>query len=161
MRSSKSREGAAVSQKEDKPASGLKHRAQNLQKGWADWMGSRTAHFKKSHWLIALALFVLLAGGYSFYLMLGSFQWNGKAIFSILPIHKPAFFHETGEIQPNNHLVLPSYEYERIHLFRLYMDSLASSPSGKKAYDSILLHRPGLMDSVLFIEKHYQPTANN
>lgn len=94
-------------------------------------------------------------------MLLGSFQWKRKAIFSILPIHRPGFFHETGEIEPDNRFVLPSGEYERIHRFRLYMDSLSANPSGKKAYDSILLYRPGLMDSVLFIEKHYRPTANN
>lgn len=159
MKSSKiSREGTAASQK---PASGVKQKAQNLPKGWADWLSSRTTHFKRSQWLIVLALFVLLAGGYSSYLMLDSFQWNGKAIFLILPIRKPAFFHDTGEIQAGNRAVLPSGEYERIHRFRLYMDSLAESTTGKKTYDSLLLHRPGLMDSLHFIEKHYQPATNH
>lgn len=153
-----SKEDPAASQK---PASGFKQKAQNLPKGWADWLSSRTAHLKRSQWLIVLALFVLLAGGYSSYLMLGSFQWNGKAIFPSLPIRKPEFFRETGEIQAENRAVLPSGEYERIHRFRLYMDSLAESATGKKTYDSILLHRPGLMDSLHFIEEHYQPATNH
>jgi len=36
------------------------------------------------------------------------------------------------------------------------MDSLARSPSGKILYDSIISQRPGLMDSVRFIENYYQ-----
>lgn len=143
--------------KEDRPSTGIGQRARNLQRGWADWMGRRTTHLKRGHWLVALALFILLAGGYNGYLMFGSFDWKGKTIFSIFPIHKPAFFKETGETGPETRTELPSGEYERIHRFRMYMDSLAQSPSGKPVYDSILQHRPGLMDSVLFIEKHYQP----
>jgi hypothetical protein len=36
------------------------------------------------------------------------------------------------------------------------MDSLARSPSGKNLYDSITSQRPGLMDSVRFIEQLYR-----
>lgn len=131
-------------------------KARSLQRGWADWLGRRTAHLKRSHWIITLALFVLLAGGYNGYLMFGSFQGTGENVFSIFPIQKPSLFKETGEILFDTLQQLPSGEYERIHRFRVFMDSLAQSPSGKMMYDSILRHRPGLMDSVLFIEKHYR-----
>ena len=47
-------------------------------------------------------------------------------------------------------------EYSRIKRFRVYMDGLARSPAGKTLYDSIIHHRPGLMDSVWFIENYYQ-----
>ncbi|ULT38451.1 hypothetical protein KRR40_25400 [Niabella defluvii] len=47
-------------------------------------------------------------------------------------------------------------EYSRIKRFRVYMDSLARSPAGRTLYDSIIYHRPGLMDSVRFIENYYQ-----
>ena len=40
------------------------------------------------------------------------------------------------------------------------MDSLARSPSGRKLYDSIVAARPGLMDSVRYIEKEYQNFKN-
>lgn len=134
-----------------------RQKARSLQRRWADWLGTRTAHLKHSHWIITLALFVLLAGGYNSYLMFGSFQGTGEKVFSIFPIQKPSLFNKTGEILSDTLQQLPSGEYERIHRFRAYMDSLAQSPSGKLLYDSILLHRPGLMDSVIFIEKHYRP----
>lgn len=47
--------------------------------------------------------------------------------------------------------------YLKVHLFKEYMDSLARSATGKAVYDSILISRPGLMDSVRFIENNYYP----
>lgn len=128
----------------------------NLQRKWANWIERRTTHLERYHWLIVLALFVLLAGGYNLCLLYGSFTWKGKTIFSVFPIQKPALFREAGNMKQHSDSAFLSGEYKRIHQFRIYMDSLKQSPSGRSVYDSILLHRPGLLDSVLFIEKHYQ-----
>lgn len=40
-------------------------------------------------------------------------------------------------------------EYRRIQDFKKYMDSIASTPSGRKIFDSIITARPGLIDSIL------------
>jgi len=145
-----------VSQAGEGASSKAKYSARTLQKGWANWMSKRTSNFKRRHWLIALALFILVAGGYNCYLIIDSILSKGRVIFSIYPIHRLLFFSETGEAASDPVFQLPPGEYERIHRFRLHIDSLAASPSGKKVHDSILLYRPGLMDSVLFIEEYYK-----
>lgn len=52
--------------------------------------------------------------------------------------------------------IVAKEEYEKIQRFRQYMDSLERSPSGKKLYNSILINRPGLLDSIILIENIYQ-----
>lgn len=136
--------------------SGLKQKVGNIHRRWADSLGKCTANFKRKHWIIALILFVLTAGGYSSYLMLESFLSKGRMLFSVYPIYKPLFFMETGEENINNNAQIPSKEYGRVLQYKRFMDSLAISPSGKKLYDSILFHHPGLMDSLLYIERNHR-----
>lgn len=125
------------------------------QSGWANWMMKRTENFSNRTWLILLALFVLSVSGYNIYLVVHTINAKGSAAYSITPIKKPKHLTETGEINKQT-MGVPEAEYNRIKSFRMYMDSLARSPSGKNFYDSITLHRPGLMDSVRFIENYYQ-----
>jgi len=44
-------------------------------------------------------------------------------------------------------------QYNHIHSFRMYMDSLAANASS--VYDSLLQRHPGLMDSLKLFEKFY------
>jgi hypothetical protein len=65
------------------------------------------------------------------------------------------------------HTILPSSEppvetdlngpeLERIRWFRHFLDSLRQSESGNTIYDSLAHTRPGLLDSLAFIEHAYQ-----
>lgn len=126
-----------------------------LQGGWANWMMKRTEQFSRRTWLILLTLFVLSTGTYSVYLAVNAFTGKGDNAITITPIKKPTHITETGEANANAAEVSEA-EYNRIKKFRVYMDSLARSPSGKAIYDSLTYHRPGLMDSVRFIENYYQ-----
>lgn len=150
------RKPSPISQGDERVSSNVQQSVRPLQKGLANWMAKRTSNFKRRHWLIVLLLFILAGGGYNCYLIADSLFSKGRIMFSIYPIHRPLFFRETGEATSDPDVQLCAGEYERIHRFKLYMDSLATSPSGKKVRDSILLHRPGLLDSVLFIEAHYK-----
>lgn len=126
-----------------------------VQGSWANWMMKRTENFSKRTWFMLLALFVLSVSAYNIYLVANSINAKANTSFSVTPIKKPKHLNETGEINKTN-VEVPEAEYNRIKNFRMYMDSLARSPSGKKLYDSITMHRPGLMDSVRFIENYYQ-----
>lgn len=130
-----------------------------LQSRWAKWMEKRTESFTRGNWTLLLVLFVLLTGGYSTYLLVSSFTANERKAFLITPIVKPGHLTETGDAKVEA-LPVPETEYRRIHNFRMYMDSLARSPSGKAAFDSITYRRPGLMDSVRYIDNHYQQLKN-
>jgi hypothetical protein len=130
-----------------------------LQSRWAKWMEKRTESFSRGNWTLLLILFVLFTGGYSTYLLVSGFTARAGKAFTITPIRKPGHLTETGDAKADA-LPVSETEYRRIHNFRMYMDSLARSPSGKATYDSITFRRPGLMDSVRYIDNYYQQLKN-
>lgn len=91
----------------------------------------------------ACALFVMFTSSYSVYLAVNAFTRSKKDnSITITPIKKPKHATETGETKTDAAEVSEA-EYSRIKNFRVYMDSLARSPSGKALYDSINNHRRG------------------
>ncbi|MCT1523834.1 hypothetical protein [Sphingobacterium hotanense] len=140
-------------------AGALQTACKRVKGGWAVWMAKRTAGFSRRRWQVLLALFIVGFGGYSGYLTIAGFTGEGERAFSITPIKKPRHAPETGDDR-NSSPQVSEAEYKRIRRFRLYMDSLARSPAGKSKHDSMVKHRPGLMDSVRFIEKYYEQLKN-
>jgi hypothetical protein len=127
-----------------------------LQTGWALWMGRRTEHLSRKTLLLLLLTFIVLACGYSIYLIGQSFSGDQANAISITPIKKPGHVLQAGDAASQPDMVVSKTDYQRIIRFREYMDSLARSPAGKAAYDSIILSRPGLLDSIRVIEEIYQ-----
>ncbi|MET6998669.1 hypothetical protein [Chitinophaga defluvii] len=130
-----------------------------VQSSWAQWMLRRTRSIPPNRMRIILILFVVSVGSYCAWLTYGGITGKSVSFFSITPIKKPA--HATG--MDSSQIMIPHLsdaEYKRIGRFRLYMDSLARSPTGKRIYDSIIHHRPGLMDSIGYIEKYYRQFKN-
>ncbi|UCS95204.1 hypothetical protein KZP23_09435 [Echinicola marina] len=150
-----------VKQKKDAPKNGLVMQGllalyKRLQKAWAQWMSNRTKGISQRILKMALAAFVLSIGSYCIYLGVHAITGKSKDnTFTVTSIKRPRHLTQTGDVGPTTPLV-SMQEYERIKKFRLYMDSLARSPTGKKVYDSIMVCRPGLMDSVRYFEKQYQ-----
>jgi len=146
------------SNSEPKPnaiSKGIQTGYKRLQGSWADWMMRRTEKFSRRTWVVLLVLFVLSVSTYSVYLAVNAFTGKRSNSFTITPIKKPKHVTETGEANKEA-VEVSEAEYSRIKKFSVYMDSLARSPSGKSLYDNITSHRPGLMDSVRFIENYYQ-----
>src|ERR1044071_1655191 len=67
------------------------------QTRWAAWMGRKTAHLSATAKKRALAVFCLLAGGYSLLLMLSGFSKNQLFPFTPTSIQVPAYTLKTGE----------------------------------------------------------------
>lgn len=136
--------------------SGLIGKYHNLVgRRWANWMTRRTQNFSHRSWIILLIVFVSTTGSYCFYLSLGGFANSTSDSVKIERIKRPKNAARVGDM--NKPLIeIPAAEYNRIRQFRIYMDSLAKSPAGKLQYDNITRHRPGLMDSIRFIENYYQ-----
>ncbi|TRW24224.1 hypothetical protein FMM05_10335 [Flavobacterium zepuense] len=131
-----------------------------LQSGWAGWMSQHTSTLSKRDWMLSLACFILLTGGYSTYLMVSGFTGTSAVISNnVSNIRKPAYTGQAEESQKTG-APLSDSEYARILRFRKYIDSLAADPSGKKVYDSIIQKRPGLMDSLNRVENYYQQFKN-
>lgn len=127
----------------------------HVQRRWVSWMAKHTVNFSRRTWKLILILFMLFAGGYNAYLIVSGLLEKANKPFSLARIKKPGHVIESGDGRAGK-LLLSQTEYARIRKFRIYLDSLARSPSGKVLYDSIAHSRPGLIDSVHFIERHYR-----
>lgn len=101
-----------------------------------------------------LMVFILLAGGYSLYLVVSAITKPSKqSSFKVEQIDVPKHFNKTGdEIMPMETLV-DENTYGKIQGFKKYMDSLKQNHF--EQYDSIQTARPGLIDSVLMLEEVY------
>lgn len=104
--------------------------------------------------LILLIIFCLLAGSISFDAAKRSFSGRQKISLSANAIKKPIHIHHSGE-ETRATVGVTHEEYLRIYNFKLYLDSIANSPSGRRTFDSIITARPGLIDSILIIEHIY------
>ena len=149
------REESNLEPKPNAISKGIQVGYKRLQGRWAEWMMRRTEKFSRRTWVVLLILFVLSVSTYSVYLAVNAFTGKGGSSITITPIKKPKHATETGEANIEA-VEVSEAEYRRIKKFSAYMDSLARSPSGEILYDSITSHRPGLMDSVRFIENYYQ-----
>lgn len=134
----------------------LVHTCLRWQSRWAEWMQTKAEKLSGKGKLMVLLIFVLLTGSYSIYLIGKSLPENHSPSFSIISIKRPAHIQETGDEAKHTNAVISKSEYERIHRFSKYMDSLANSSTGKVLYDSMVTLRPGLMDSIQLIENIYQ-----
>jgi hypothetical protein len=127
-----------------------------FQQRWADFMQRHTERLSRNGKLITLSLFCLTTGSLSIYLIASSVTMGKGSVFTVIHLKKLPNAIKSGDENTKASLIATKDGFERIQRFRLYMDSLAGSPSGKKLYDSILGQRPGLMDSLFLIEKIYQ-----
>ncbi|MEP7376190.1 MAG: hypothetical protein ABI675_22530 [Chitinophagaceae bacterium] len=103
---------------------------------------------------VMLVVFCLGCGGYSIYLMVNAITSSNKQpSFKVDQVDVPKHFDETGDeiIQPESYV--DEVTFQQIQGFKEYMDSLKTNKS--KLYDSIMVARPGLMDSILVLEEIY------
>ncbi len=161
FRNKKKLNPAASNDAQDKIAKSIVNRCLQWQKRWADWMQNKAERLSGKGKVIALLLFSLVVGGYSIYLITVSIFGEQNYALSVTSIKKPQYLSRSGEEGTTASSGINKEDYQKVHRFKKYMDSLARSPTGKSIYDSILISRPGLMDSVRFIEKSYQSQLKN
>jgi hypothetical protein len=132
-----------------------------LQYKCAQWLERKTAHFSRLNWIVVLFTFIVFTGGCSIYLIVNSFSNNKSRNITIALITKPTNHIPLKEKPPQLNAIISKTEFEKITSFRRYMDSLGRSPTGKKTHDSIVLNRPGLLDSLTIIENYYYSHLKN
>lgn len=128
---------------------------------WAKWMAKKTAALSFKQLLILWGLFLAFSSGYSMYLIAVNFSGNATNTLIENPVAKRIILLQTNDVIIRKNNPISKTEYERIHRFRIYMDSLAASPAGKKVHDSIVNLHPGLLDSIAIIENYYQSNLKN
>ena len=125
------------------------------QRKWAIYLNHKAEKYSNRSKQIYLALFCLLFGGSSIYIIVRAIE----SPFGNLRVEKmsvPKYATESDTISAFQSMpVLTEKQYHNIQQFRKYMDSLQLTKAGKIKHDSIMKSRPGLMDSIDFIEQVY------
>lgn len=132
-----------------------------LQHKCAQWLERKTAHFTPGNWIVILFSFFILAGGCCIYLIVSSFSDYKAVNIWATSIIKPTNSVQLKEKDIDLNTIIGKAEFEKVTRFRRYMDSLDSSPTGKKMHDSIVLNRPGLLDSLTILENYYYSHLKN
>jgi len=131
-----------------------------LQHKCAQWLEQKTAHLSAKSWIVILFCFVVFTVGGNIYLIVDGLNENSNKIErSIIsrPTNTVAFDTKSTTLITS----LSKTQIERMARFQMYMDSLGRSPTGKLVQDSILRSRPGLLDSLVIVEKYYRSQFKN
>lgn len=132
-----------------------------VQGEWAQWMTKKTAKISLTNLLVIWVFFIAFSGGYSMYLIVTGLSGTGTTNITVTPIAKLLRLSDTDDGIPEENSFISTNEFEKLNHFRIYMDSLARSPAGKKIHDSIVNNRPGLLDSLTVVENYYQSNFKN
>ena len=132
----------------------LGHAVERSQRRAADYLNRKTAGWQHRQMITALIIFCLLFGGSSTFTIWHSLQ-SASGTIRIegmkVPAHTIVPYNKT-----NSNMGSPSQELNRILRIRHFLDSLRQTKRGTAMYDSLARHRPGLFDSLAFIEQTYQ-----
>jgi hypothetical protein len=140
---------------QDKVAGKIAGAGIKIQSKFSDIMNSLFAGMNTKRLKMCLIVFCISCGGYSIYLIANAIFSSGKKqpSFQIDQVDVPRNFDKTGDevIPPDSYV--DEETYRQIQGFKQYMDSLQINK--RNHYDSIMIARPGLMDSVLMLEEIY------
>jgi hypothetical protein len=138
----------------DKAASGIARVIDGAQRRFGETLNSKTENLSQRGKMILLVAFCSVFGGGSLYIMIEGLH-SAQAPSEILksnPITVPRHVDKTGE---GIRAFITAEDIRRIKLFRRYMDSLKNTNKGLLIHDSIIRVRPGLMDSLIEVERLY------
>lgn len=136
----------------DKVAMGLANLILKIQNRWADWMTRMSEKLStRAKWVI-LSCAIVCVSAFSVASILGYFKdYNPKTMSADLQVPR---MEQPSVPAPG----VPTHDpvYQRIQLYRKYLDSLGKSESGTRLLDSLNQQRPGLIDSIKKLELIYQ-----
>jgi hypothetical protein len=146
----------------DKLAKGIAGFILKMQNGFARFMGKRAERLSFSTMKYILLIFLLCGSGLSVYFIVTAFKKNGQSkAIKIDRLRVPRYYDKNSDEFMQLDFFITKKEHEGMQAFRNYMDSLHHNKKGIHIYDSIMLNRPGLMDSVNKLEKLYQQQLQN
>jgi hypothetical protein len=141
----------------DKAAMGIARLIAGMQARFGSGLNRRTQDLSRKGKLILLLVFCICFGGASLYIMIeglhspaSSFELS-KSKFITIPKH----IDRTGDPSPRIKAFITPGDIKKIESFRRYMDSLQTTRQGLLIHDSIIRARPGLMDSLIEVERLY------
>ncbi len=121
-----------------------------MQSKWATWMQRQSERLSRKNKKRVLIFCCMVTAGYSAFVIISGVRGSHKMDIRISAIKKPVGIHDMPALKTDTAVL------KKIHLFRRYLDSLAEDPGGSKVFDSIRNTRPGLIDSLDYVERMYQ-----
>lgn len=121
-----------------------------IQKRWATAMSRAMGRLNPGARKVLLVTCAVLMMLYSGYLVAFSFGGYVPRIDSPARIKIPRINQRTDTLRHGK--VLPGFMIP-VKRFHRYLDSLGGTSSGKRIRDSMLRHRPGLLDSIRHVEQ--------
>lgn len=146
----------------DKIAKGIAGMILKIQNGFAKFMSKHVEKVSASSLKFILIMFLLAGSGLSIYCVVEAFTKREKSkAVKIDRLSVPRYYDKNGDESTPSDFFITKKEHEEIQGFQKYMDSLHHSKKGFRIYDSIMLNRPGLLDSVNQLEELYQQQLQN
>lgn len=127
-----------------------------IQDKWAKKMSSIASNLSKGNLTYFFFLFVTVSACLNIYIILKGFSNSTSDSIKVVPLSKSININKKPLILNSTQTMVSEKELKRIVFFRSYLDSLEKTPLGRQSYDSISLYRPGLIDSLVFIENYYK-----
>lgn len=139
----------------DKAAAKIARAGIKIQSGFANGMNRLLGNMSAGKLKVLLLMFCVTVGGYSVYLFGDAlFSTEAKSTIKIQQVTKPKHADNAGDETLLSDQYVDESTYRQILGFKKYMDSLkvAKHP----LYDSVVIGRPGLMDSVQILIEAYE-----
>lgn len=128
---------------------------QIVQHLWVVKMNTLTQGLSRKKLICGLMVFTVFSGSFFINKIVQVFSNTATVSLKIPAESKPLAVGEKNRELITIESSLSKAELERLNNFRHYLDSLSSDKQGRKIYDSIKRSRPGLIDSLAFIEEYY------
>ena len=106
----------------------------------------------KSKKLILLFFFIVCSTGSIFIIINASVKGNN---ITVKQISKPASTKDSTHLETKSDSAITEKDYKRIERFKSYLLQLRDDSTTGKKFDSIMLQRPHLLDSITLFEKMY------
>jgi hypothetical protein len=139
----------------DKAAEKIARTGINIQTGFANKMNRVTRNISLGRLKFLLVIFCLTVGGYSVYLFgdaLFSSEPNSTIKIQQLRVLKHAS--KSGDETLLSNQYVDEDTYRQVIAFKRYMDSLKIKD--RPVYDSVVISRPGLLDTVQILIEAYE-----
>lgn len=142
----------------EKVAGGLVRTLVRLREYWAKSLALFMGRFSRRGQRIVVIAFCTVVSLYSLYLVAYSLAGHRMSGVKVTSIRSPSYI--TTDV-PTPKVFISESDYRKVIGYKKYIDSLQQTKRGQRIADSIARARPGLMDSVLQLEKLYQLQNNN
>lgn len=139
----------------DKAAGMIADAITGLQSKWAMWMHRHCERLSRRGKMVVLILCCLFTGAYCAFVITRGLTGKSQISMPKAGFRPPVMLDDSYTSVPDSQALLS------LRAIRQTLDSLSNKAAGRKIYDSLIKTRPGVLDSLQYIEKIYQLKSKN